>query len=201
MKLEHTLHKDIIEAYTVDLWSLREIAEVLHVSRTTVRKLLQQAEVDTSKHRLQVSCTVCGKPIWRTRKRVRKQKNHFCNQDCYSSFLDAGGSGYVANRMAQKIARSVVSQYFSLQPEHAVHHEDRNNLNNVPANLRVFATQGDHIRYHHAKRDEYFNPITQPKSLRRESWERYNRCDVKPIWDGRNAIERAKPVRNDSGID
>ncbi len=35
-----------------------------------------------------------------------------------------------------------------LEEDEVVHHEDENRHNNDPSNLRVFASQGDHLRYH-----------------------------------------------------
>ena len=184
MKITPDAHKDIIEAYTINLWSMQEIADILHVSRTAVHKFLKNKGVDTSKRKITVSCTVCREPIERTKKRVRKQKNHFCSTDCYSAFLDAGKSSYIGNRHGQRMARRVVSEYFDLQPEHVVHHEDRNTYNNIPQNLKVFANQGDHTRYHHSMRNQYFNKIT---NIHREAIEKepyYKEFEVEPIWDG-----------------
>jgi endogenous inhibitor of DNA gyrase (YacG/DUF329 family) len=182
MKIPRSAHKDIIDAYTVDLWPMGEIAEVLHVSRSAVWKILKKHGVDTSKHKITVSCTTCGANIDRTRKRVRKQTNHFCSQDCYSAFLGAGKSSYASGGNSSRIARAIVSQWFDLKPEHVVHHEDCNRFNNLKSNLRVFANQGDHIRYHHQERDKYANGITN-----RKPWSQDNLCPyipAKPIWDG-----------------
>jgi len=183
MKISPDMYKDIIEAYTIDLWSLREIASPLHVSSAAVHKILVKMGIDTSKHKLLVSCTVCGQPIERTRKRVRKQRNHFCDRECYDTYLSAGARDGSNNRQAQKIGRSVVSRYFDLQPTHIVHHENHNQFDNRPMNLRVFANQGDHIRYHHNQRHEHYNQIT---SSRLESWERFNHLPVNLLWDGRD---------------
>jgi hypothetical protein len=184
MKISSEAHKDIIEAYTIDLMSMQEIADTMHVSRTAIHKFLVKSGVDTSKHKITVSCTTCGNPITRTRKRVRTQRNHFCGRECYNSFLDAGKSTYTQNRHGQRIARSVVKQYFDIQPEHVVHHEDRNNFNNRLDNLMVFATAGDHIRYHHATRDKYVNRLIK-KSKHREAWDKYHPYEITPIWKGK----------------
>jgi len=182
MKIDKSVHKDIIEAYTIDLWPLGEISDMLHVSRSAVWKLLRKHGVDTSNHKIIVSCTVCGKPIERTRKRVRKQLNHFCNADCYSAFLDAGKTSYSKSGNSSRLARNIVAQWFDLKSEHIVHHEDRNRFNNAQYNIKVFANQGDHIKYHHQKRDEYHNKITDKY---RESHIRQNNLSpVEPIWDG-----------------
>ena len=184
MKIDSSAHKDIIEAYTIDLWSMEEIAKVVHVSKHAIWKLLRKHGVDTSKHKITVSCAVCGAPVERTRKRVRNQLNHFCNTDCYSAFLDAGKTSYANSGNSSRIARSVVSQWFELKEGNVVHHEDRNRFNNSRYNLRVFANQGDHIRYHHKTRDENHNKITTPH---RAMQARHGLgFDVEPIWNGAN---------------
>ena len=186
MKICPSAHKDIIEAYTIDLWPLQEIADVLHVSKTTVYKFLKKHGVDTSNHKIAVSCTTCGKSILRHRKRVRTQLNHFCSTDCYSSFLDAGKSSYSdSNRHQGRLASVVVSQHFDLQPGNIIHHEDRNRYNNKPYNLKVFANQGDHIKYHHQNRDKLKNKLTDEATKEhRKMWFRYNGIEIKPLWDG-----------------
>jgi transcriptional regulator of acetoin/glycerol metabolism len=183
MKINKETGVNIIEAYTVDLWSLREIAETIHVSPSAVHKYLRKHGVDTSKKRITVSCTVCGNPIQRTRKRIKKQRNHFCNTDCYTSYLKAGAGDYVQDRAAQRTARAIVSKYFDLQSTHLVHHKDRNPFNNKISNLMVFANQGDHIRHHHNIRHEYHNTVT---NTHQETWNRYNQTTVTPLWDGEN---------------
>jgi hypothetical protein len=163
MKRRITLNQsqrvDIINAYQQNLEPMATIASRYSVTRQTVYKVLKQAGVDTSTTQVPVSCTVCGKTIYRTKSRIRKQLHHFCNEQCYHAWLRAG-SQYVQNRHGQRIARTIVSDHFALQPGHVVHHENKNNLDNRLTNLRVFATQGDHIRYHRG-------------------------FDVTPIWDGR----------------
>lgn len=182
MKIDKTLHKDIIEAYTIDLWSMREIAKVINTSPSSIHYVLNKHGIDTSKHLIDVSCTVCHTIIKRNRKRVRKQLNHFCNEDCYYAFLDAGKTSYVSNRHSQRVARSIVSKYFDLKEENVIHHENRDCLDNRLLNLKVFATQGDHMRYHHTKRDEYYNQITDNH---RDAWFRCHKgFKVEPIWSG-----------------
>lgn len=184
MRIDPSAHRDIIEAYTIDLWPCSEIAEILHVSRQTVWKFLKKHGIDTSDHKLDVSCTTCSLVFKRTRKRVRTQLNHFCSSDCYSAFLDAGKTNYNGTRHGQRIARRLVADLFDLHPEHVVHHEDRNTMNNQLSNLKVFACASDHIKYHHINRDRYHNPITSTPNPRREQWLRVNKRSVEPIWDG-----------------
>ena len=192
MKITEDAHRDIIEAYTVDLWPLQEIADVLHVSRTSVQRFLKKQGIDTSKHQITVSCATCGANLQRTRKRVRKQRNHFCGLDCYHSFLDAGRNPSRTSRMGQRLAREVVSKLFDLQPEHIVHHKDRNQFNNNPSNLMVFKNQGDHIKHHHSERDRHINRLTEPNKHRAAKerypdapgWKQYYNAPVEPLWDG-----------------
>ena len=183
MKLTPEVQLDIIEAYTVDLWSMQDCADALNVSRTAIHKMLNKHGIDTSKHKLEVSCTTCGKPIMRTKKRVRNQRNHFCSTDCYYAYLDAGRTMYNQNRQGQRTARAVVAKYFDLQDSHIVHHDDRNTLNNDIRNLKVFANAGDHIKYHHSQRDKYTNQLTN-KSTYRKNWEKYHAFEITPLFDG-----------------
>lgn len=188
MKIDPSAYNDIIEAYTINLYSLKEIADILHVSRPAVHKFLNKHGVDTSKHKIQISCTTCGAVVERTRKRVRKQRNHFCSEDCYYAFLSAGKTSYIQSKNGQRLARTKVAQYFNLQPEHIVHHEDRNSCNNLLNNLKVFANQGDHIKYHHQHRDEYHNKLETEKDRKRHDiYYHYNGVPVTPIWQGSQA--------------
>jgi hypothetical protein len=70
-----------------------------------------------------------------------------------------------------------------------VHHKDRNDYNNAPDNLMVFACNGDHIRYHHLMRHLFANPISNP---RQKAWDRYHpdACDVPILWDGSTVKNR-----------
>jgi len=154
---------DIITRYEDELETMSNLAKEYGITRQGVYKILKKAAVDTSNNKIPVTCTACGGTILRSRSKIRKNYNHFCNYDCYFAYLEAGnGMGeYVSNRHGQRIARTVVSQHFELQQNHIVHHEDRNALNNRIDNLRVFANQGDHVRYH-----------------------RFGPGYVMPIWDG-----------------
>jgi len=159
MRLTNKERVNIIRAYN-ELTPMITLAKQYGVTRQAIWKLLRKYEQDTSKHRILVSCTVCGKEILRTKARIRKQLHHFCSTKCYYAYLEAGnGHPYIQNRNGQRIGRSIVSKYFNLAAEHIVHHEDRNTLNNKPRNLKAFRNQGDHVRYHRG-------------------------FDVEPIWNG-----------------
>jgi hypothetical protein len=151
---------DIIAEYSEQLTPMITLAKQYAVSRQAIYKILSQAGVDTHKGKIPVSCTTCGKEIMRTKAVIRKRLNLFCGFDCYTAFLQAGnGKPYISSPYHGKLAREYVSKYFALQEQHRVHHEDRNQYNNRLDNLRVFANQGDHVRFHRG-----FNVI--------------------PIWDG-----------------
>ena len=149
MKLTHQDYVDIVEAYDVGLETMINIAKKYGLTRQGVYNILKRNGVDTSKRKLEVSCSSCGAVLKRHKMRLRKNLNHFCDMTCYTAFLEAGnGSPYVANRHGQRTGRAIVSNYFGLKDGNVVHHKDRNNYNNNPKNLMVFANNGDHVRYH-----------------------------------------------------
>ena len=156
---------DIIHAYTIGLEPMVEIAKRYNKTRQGIYKVIKRAGINPAEYgRLAVSCTACGEVTTRPRCQVRNRRHLFCSQECYYGYLEGKQQGeYNGNRHGQRIARAVVSQYFELKPGHIVHHEDRNTRNNEPRNLRVFANQGDHIRYHRWGADG---------------------IEIKPVWDG-----------------
>jgi len=78
----------------------------------------------------------------KNRSHIRKRKHIFCNMECYYAYIEGLQQGeYNQSRQGQRVARAVISQYFTLKPGNIVHHEDRNNKNNYPSNLKVFANQ------------------------------------------------------------
>ncbi len=158
--IDKNLYQDIVDMFEKDLMPVIEIAEIFHVTRHSIYRILHKCGVDTSKRQYPVSCNVCGKEFTITKGRLRRQKHVFCSRECYYAYLKAGnGYPYIQNRHGQRIARSIVSKYFKLGDNHIVHHENRNCLDNRLKNLKVFRNQGDHIRYHRG-------------------------FDVKSIWDG-----------------
>jgi len=166
---------DIIKAYSEGLEPMTSLAIKYSKSRQGIWKLLKSAGIDTVKKGVAVSCTTCKAVLHRPKSQLRNRKNHFCNMNCYQAFLNAGASHLTSteNRKGGRRARAIVKQYFDLQPGHIVHHEDKFSLNNQLWNLRVFANQGDHIRYHHGLRDLEYN---KDSSI----------IIVEPIWNGAN---------------
>ena len=143
---------DIIERYSVGLETMIDLAKEHGITRQGVYKLLKGADVETSKKlaaHILVSCTVCGKEVSKYRLQVRRQVHQFCSKDCYFVWLKHGnGNPLIMHRNSARTARAIVSEHFALRPGNIVHHEDRNQYNNELKNLRVFANNGDHVRYH-----------------------------------------------------
>jgi YHS domain-containing protein len=149
MRLTPKNKVNIINAYENQLIPMQVLARQYNVGRQAIWKMLRASGVNTTKHQILVSCSTCAKEIKRHKYRIRKNLHHFCSEACYRAFLEAGnGNPYIGNRQGQRIARKKVAEHFELQPGHIVHHEDRNTLNNMLHNLRVFRNQGDHVRYH-----------------------------------------------------
>ena len=149
----------IVDAFENLLIPAGQLAERFGITRQGIYKLLKRHGVDTTKHKLQVSCSYCEKSILRHKSRIRDRKHHFCDDECYFAFLAVGnGKPYIPSRSGQKIGRTIVEKYHKLQPCEIVHHEDRNNHNNSPENLKVFRNQGDHVRWHRLGPD-YVSPI------------------------------------------
>lgn len=151
---------EIVQFYTVEHLTLRQIAQLAGMSYQAIAKRLKKAGVSARDgEHLQVPCERCGTMLDRTRERVRRGKQ-YCSQDCYLALRT--NTGFVQSRRGGYEARALVRRHFDLQYEHIVHHEDRDQTHNDLANLRVFATDSDHMKYHHGKK-------------------------IKPIWDGRDA--------------
>ena len=144
----------IADRYTRGLERMQDIARDYGITRQAVWYALRRTGVKTpKKSSMQVSCAMCGAVLERTRKKVRVQRQHFCDQVCYTEWLERGkglgqDSRYVASRLGQRHARAIVEEYIELKPGYLVHHEDRNAKNNELDNLRVFACTGDHLRHH-----------------------------------------------------
>jgi len=150
--------KQIIKAYEQDLEPIAKIAKRYGVTRQGLWKFLKRWCSIVRDRRIEVKCHWCGKLSERVPCRIRNRAYYYCDRECYMAYLRDLGQPYNGNRHGMRIARTVVSQWFDLQPRHIVHHEDKNTLNNLRENLKVFKNQGDHIRYHRLGID-YAKPI------------------------------------------
>ena len=151
-RLSDADYEKIIHAFVVELVPMIELAERFNVSRMGIWKVLQRAGIDTTKQAAHISttCENCNQPITKIRCTFRKNLHSFCNRSCYFKWLNRHQptNPLISSRQGMRIARKIISSVFDLQPEHIVHHEDRDNTNNNPTNLRVFASNGDHVKYH-----------------------------------------------------
>lgn len=143
---------DVMNQYQNELVPMIDLAVQYGISRQGIYKILKKAGVETSKAlagNITVSCSACGNQTVKKRKYFKKHKHHFCDKECYFSWLKHGnGNPYIQWRHGNRIARAIVGEHIALRPTDVVHHEDRSNYNNSLDNLRVFACNGDHISYH-----------------------------------------------------
>jgi hypothetical protein len=161
-------HEKIKTLYLDELVPIIKIAETYKVTRVAIYKVLKKAGVDTSKKGgMEVVCHSCSEFFKKPRCQVRVRNHLFCSQECWYNYVNRDGK-YKGSRQGTRKARKVVSRYHTLQPGEVVHHEDKNCKNNTLGNLKVFACQSDHIRYHRG-------------------------FDVVPVWSGVDIIaERLK---------
>lgn len=156
--------QDVVVRYTKLHQTMEEIGQHYGVTRQAIQKRLRKAGISSEQgERVQVECSICGKGFSLQRKRWHRTERYHCSTDCY--LIRRSSPDYIPWRQGARLARIIVRQYFELQPEHIVHHEDKSQRNNKLDNLRVFANQSDHLKYHHGK-------------------------DIKPIWDGRKPYEK-----------
>lgn len=135
--------------------SLSEIAGLIGISRMGVQKALKRMGYDTSKAtacHIDTTCAHCGKSFSVHRCKYKYGDRQFCCQSCYYAWVDSHNAGpRVVSRQGMRLARQVVSTWYTLQPGNVVHHIDRDNRNNDISNLMGFACNGDHVRHHRGK--------------------------------------------------
>ena len=150
----------VVVMYTEQHLTLDEIGKLIGMSRQAVLSRLRKAGVSARQGEwVTAVCAYCGESFQVRRKRWRRSHEVFCTAEHYYSSRE--NPNYSPHRHGQRLARAVVAQFFELQAEHVVHHHDGDNKNNDKANLAAFASQSDHIKYHHGK------------------------SHVTPLWDGR----------------
>ena len=151
LKLSRLDGDRIIELYTRDHLTVRQIAERFRVSGAAISyRLRSRGIVGQDGTWVDIACDYCGAELRVRRARWRKQGHFYCCTEHY--YAVRGGAGYKPWRQGQRLARAIVAQYFNLQPEHVVHHEDKDNANNDRNNLKVFTSQSEHLKYHHGKK-------------------------------------------------
>ena len=139
------LEKSVVKSLYEQGSSLRAIAEQFGVTPVAVMNCLHRQGIAmrrSGRPRLtpetETTCGFCQKPL-----RNRK----YCDQVCYQRKVS--NPLYYQWRHGQRHARAAVAAAgFALQPGHIVHHVDNDNRNNSLSNLWVFASHGDHMRFH-----------------------------------------------------
>ena len=137
--------------YERDKLALQAIADYFRVSRQAVYKVLLKRGVDTSKAtgcKVAVRCAWCGVERLVVRSRARKHVHSYCNRDHWIAHLNSGDA-YLPNRRGQKLGRATIELIYGPLPDGSVvHHVDKNDYNNDPVNLMLFASSADHLRFH-----------------------------------------------------
>jgi len=142
-----TKTQDMVLFYTIQHWTMQQIGDHFGMSRAAVSKRLKKWGIRISEGEwVNLECEFCGKAFQITRARWRNSIKHFCSQPCYMAALE--NPGYHPWRAGQRLARAIVSQYFTLQEENVTHHKDGDNRNNDRSNLAVYKSQSDHMKYH-----------------------------------------------------
>jgi len=146
------------QKYLVEHLTLDEIGKELGCSRQNVYAYVKKYGIDARKAEwAEVECAVCGKKFEVRRKRFRRTQNQFCSMEHYKVYLTL--DEYKEWRQGQRIARLVVEQKrgYALQEGEVVHHKDGNNENNDYANLMVFPSHSEHLKFHHAEKRKRLN--------------------------------------------
>ena len=170
MVIDPSEYEKIKRMYTKGLVPMIKLAERYKVSRQGIYKILKRLGVATEKSGgVDIVCYHCKKPTKKYKSQMRLRSNHkFCSKDCWFAYVKSlTGTDYKYDKQGMRMARKVVSRYHTLLPSEIVHHEDKNCKNNTLGNLRVFASQSDHIRYHRG-------------------------FDIKPVWSGVDIINKRK---------
>jgi hypothetical protein len=158
MPKEYSVER-IVELYTVQHLTYREIGALIGVSHATVYNVIKdrgiQAQAGTQ---VAVVCAVCNKRFEKHRSRWKASVKHYCSRGCYG--VSMHNAGYIDSTRHRRLSRQVVRLYHDLQPWQVVHHHDSNQTNISVSNLAVFDSQADHMSFERGGKGQ-------------------------PIWDGR----------------
>ena len=128
--------------------TLREIGLQTGLSPQAVAKRLKKAGVEIQAGTwVNRRCGFCGSNLKVNRAKARKSENSYCNSKCYGAAWSSPGS--FEWRHGTRLARAIVEKYYLLTSEMVVDHKNGDERNNDLTNLRVFASQSDHMRSHH----------------------------------------------------
>lgn len=152
--------QDLVVLVNKEKRPMVEVMAITGMSRQGIWKRLKEAGVFIPRSapggapgkRTKVACGFCGVIVERYQQKLVKlrQMQAFCTQECYFSALEQ--HGFEEWRHGSRLARTIVSQHFPLQPEHIVHHKDSDQRHNDLSNLMVFASQSDHMAHHRGRK-------------------------------------------------
>lgn len=152
MEIRKNPHVDVIQLYLAGL-SMNYISAQSGVTRQAIWKRLQAAGISATRRsgRVPSICEYCGKdyPARRTSRTSTETTQRMCSKACY--YASRSNPSFQESRSGGKRSRYRVAHHFELKNGHVVHHEDQNQNNDELLNLRVFASQSDHLKYHHGK--------------------------------------------------
>lgn len=152
----------VVRLYTEEHLTMQEIGDRYGVTRVAIHKRLKAAGVKSTQGTwVDLRCDFCGLQARKRRKQWRKRDRHYCKAECYYAARQNASS--VVWRHGTRLARAIVAQHFSLEPQHVVHHKDCNEKNNDISNLLVFASYSDHMKHHHRRNVE---PLFDGSSIR-----------------------------------
>lgn len=143
------IRDEIVRAFTQDLETVINLANIWDISRQGIYKILKSAGVDTSKRKMKVSCSACGCEVMRPKSHVRSRKNIFCGTECMRAYRKASMETSRKRAAWHRVARrKILSKFPGLKKEHVVHFIDEKVYNCMESNLMVFKNLGDHARWH-----------------------------------------------------
>jgi len=132
------------------------------VTGRSILRFLNRNGIQTSDTRKDAVCALpsCGRSFKKTRSVFLRSRRHYCCKEHYWAHLE--NPEYIRSVYGSRMARKSVRDcgYYLIDGD-VVHHKDGDCNNNDPNNLMVFASHGDHMR-----------------------WHRGDRSLVKPLWGG-----------------
>ncbi len=153
--------QDIVDRLVNKHQRVDELAQELGVTRQAIWRRLKREGIDISdRYWFVTDCGFCGKQFRKRRKLFVIGSKSYCSINCYAAVRE--NPKYNQWRQGQRIARAIVSQHIKLEDDWVIDHRDGNNHNNNLDNLRIYASQSDHMKMHHG------------------------RSEVEPVWDGRH---------------
>lgn len=155
--------KYIITLYIDQHLTLEEIGRVVGMSKQGILRRLQKAGITREQGTwITRPCAYCGVDVRRQRQRVHRTSSWYCCAEHYYAARE--NPDFQPWHHGGRLARAVVAQHYPLAPTEIVHHKDTNVKNNDISNLAVFASQSDHLAYHHGRK---IDPVWDGASVTR----------------------------------